>query len=91
MEHNRKHLRVNYNSNCTLNHKGIIYPVQLENVSLTGALVNIGNEQLDGLYIGATVGLKFRNNPNFYPNKCSCEVTRIGSSTIGINFKSMTM
>lgn len=90
MENNRKHLRVNYNSNCTLNHKGIIYRVQLENVSLTGALVNTGNEQMDGLHIGASVDLKFQNNPNLYPNRCSCEVTRIGYSTIGINFKSMT-
>ena len=84
----RKHLRVNYDSNCTLNHEGIIYHVQLENVSLSGALLNTGNEQLDRLYIGATVDLKFYNNPNSYTNKCSCEVARIDSSTIGVNFKS---
>ena len=85
----REHLRVNSDSPCILSYEGVNYRALLENISLGGALVNVGSEQLRGLCIGASVDLMLCDNPDSCPTRYSCEVIRRGSSDIGINFKKL--
>ena len=85
----REHLRVNCSSPCILNYDGIGYQVLLDNISLSGALVKVGNEPPDSLYIGATVDLMLCNNTDLCPTKYACKVVRLESSDIGINFQKL--
>jgi hypothetical protein len=87
----RKYSRVICDSPCILNYGGLNYQALLDNISLSGALIKVGNEQPDGLYIGATVDLLLCSNPDLCPTKYTCEVTRHSSSDIGVNFMNMEM
>lgn len=83
----REHRRITCVSHCIFNYEGVNYHALLENLSLSGALLQTGDEHPCGLYIGTTVDLMLCNNPQVCPIKYSCKVIRLASSTIGVNFQ----
>jgi PilZ domain len=87
----REFSRVTCDSPCILNYDGFNYQALLDNISLNGALIKVGNEQLDGLFKGARVELLLCSNPDLCPTKYTCEVIRYASSDIGVNFLKMGM
>lgn len=87
----REHLRINCASQCILIYEGVSYHALLDNISLGGALLKTGNEQPENLYIGATVELMLCGDSDSCPTTYTCEVTRLDSSVIGVNFLMMNV
>ena len=87
----RKYSRINCDSPCIMNYGGFNYQALLDNISLGGALVKVGNEQAVSLNIGATVDLLLCSNPDLCPAKYTCEVIWHASSDIGVSFLKMVM
>lgn len=82
----REFLRVNCDSACVIDYKGTSHQALLENLSLGGALIKVGNDLQLNLQIGDLCGLMLCSNPDMCPTKYSCMVTRIDSADVGIFF-----
>lgn len=84
MINSRYAVRSNRIDSCLLNSNGETYACTLENISLTGAMVNCGHE-FRNIRPGNSCGLNLCNDPTKY-NEYSCQVVRITSSKIGLRF-----
>lgn len=85
----RKGLRVSCDDKCLLRHKGINYPCQLENISISGALVSVPDFPKTAIQLGDTCGLLLCTDPALCPGEYTSKVTRLGPSEIALHFFDM--
>lgn len=87
MENTRHGLRATCNDRCVLVLNGETHECTLENISISGALIQVG--QLRGIYTGSRCGLHLCNDPKLCPGEYACQVTRVAPEQIGLTFVNM--
>lgn len=85
----REYSRVKIESPCLINFNDSIFRVQLDNISISGALLRVNDDELSSLDIGDSVSLMLCTNPNLCPAKYPCKVIWFDSSNIGVKFQNM--
>lgn len=83
-------IRILCDALCILNHEGVNYQGIIENISLTGALINFKASVPVGIRPGITCGLKICSDPSICPMEYKCMVVRTDSKQIGLQFLEMT-
>ncbi len=83
MDKQRSDQRVNYISKCLLDVHGTIYPGILENISKTGAAIEIVETLPHTIQCGETCIL---STLLLSPVKYSCKILRIDSKRIALQF-----
>lgn len=85
----RNGMRLNCEHTCLLYHNGIMYPCQMKNISISGALVCALDFPPDTIQLGDTCDLFLNTNPTFCPGKYSSRITRLEPSNIALHFLSI--
>ena len=78
--------RIVCEARCILHFDGSDYQGVIENISLSGALIELDDRVPDSLCPGATCEMIFCSDPNLYPVKYTCKVIRVDSAIVGIEF-----
>ncbi|KAB0670262.1 PilZ domain-containing protein [Oryzomonas sagensis] len=82
--------RIEGHAKCTLHFAGLAYAGEVENISLSGALVNLDNAIPDCVHPGCRCGLTLGGRPDAYPVKYTCRVARLGSAIVGVQILELT-
>jgi hypothetical protein len=85
----RNGLRLDCDHKCLLHHNGIMYPCQMKNISISGALVCAFDFPPDTILLGDTCGLLLSTEPTLCPGEYSSRVTRLEPSKIALHFLSI--
>jgi len=83
MLNDRGDARVEYMTRCEFNVKGVVYKCLLDNLSTTGASVEITPSDRDYIQLGAKGALTVLFSS---PVKYLCTVVRIKSTQLGLQF-----
>lgn len=82
-----KSTRIVCDAKCILNFDGFDSHGVIENISLSGALIKLDHKNQNRvLHPGDRCDMMLCNNPDLYPVKYTCKVTRVESEIIGIQF-----
>jgi hypothetical protein len=88
MENTRHGLRAKCSDKCVLVINGSTHVCTLENISISGALIQVSEYHL-GIQPGSRCGLHLCNDPNICPGEYACQITRITPKEIGLKFLNM--
>lgn len=88
MKNVRHGLRATCTDKCVLVLNGTPHDCILENISISGALVQQDGHEL-GIHPGTRCGLHLCNDPRVCPGEYACQVTRITETQIGLKFINM--
>jgi PilZ domain len=86
MDNMKKSVRIICEAKCILNFDGFDYQGVIENISLSGALIKLNDKMPVSMHPGDKCDMIFCSNPDLYPVKYTCKVTRLDSAIIGIEF-----
>jgi len=82
----RKGLRVTCDDKCLLVCNGQHYPCKLENISVSGVLLNSTGASLASIKPGDLCGLIMCSDPNLCPGEYRSTVARLDASKIALQF-----
>jgi PilZ domain-containing protein len=85
----RNGMRLDCDNKCLLHHNGIMYPCQMINISISGALICAMDFPPATIQLGDTCDLFLNTNPTSCPGKYSSRVTRLEPSKIALHFLSI--
>lgn len=85
MESTRRCLRVQCKSRCILAVGNTNCKCILEDLSICGALVKVSDERCE-VYPGVNCELFLCPDPEKCPGKCTCQVKRLSTKGIGLEF-----
>jgi hypothetical protein len=83
----RSSQRIECSNSCYLRYKGIEYRGVIENLSTSGALLNLSARQLLDIPRGSHCSLIISDDPQFIPGEFSGKIVHHHSSRIGIKFQ----
>ncbi|KAB0664038.1 PilZ domain-containing protein [Oryzomonas japonica] len=76
--------RIEGHAKCTLHFAGLAYAGEIENISLSGALVNLDSEVPGGVHPGCQCALTLGGKQDAYPVQYTCRVARLGGAIVGV-------
>lgn len=82
----RRGLRVACGDKCLLVCNGQHYPCKLENISVSGVLVNSTGSPLSSIKPGDLCGLIMCSDPKLCPGEYRSTVTRLDASRVALQF-----
>ena len=78
--------RIIIEAKCILNFDGFDIQGVIENLSLSGALIKLKDKIPDSIHPGDKCDMRFCSDPDLYPVKYTCQVIRLDSEIIAIQF-----
>lgn len=79
-------IRILCDALCLLHHQGVNYHGNIENISLSGALINMSGVIPTGILPGDTCVLKLCSDPDVCPIVYNCQVVRLDSTQLALVF-----
>ncbi|QEM67509.1 PilZ domain-containing protein [Geobacter sp. FeAm09] len=75
--------RIEGHAKCTLHFAGLAYVGEIDNISLSGALVKLGNSIPECVRPGCACGLTL-GRTDVYPVRYACRVARLAPDLVGV-------
>lgn len=91
MSNNVPGSRIICEAKCILNFDGSDYQGMIVNLSLSGALIELGDRISGTIQPDNMCELMFCANPDLYPLKYTCKVIRVDSEMVGLQFLELTI
>ncbi|BCS54217.1 PilZ domain-containing protein [Geobacter sp. SVR] len=78
--------RINSFEKCVLNHNGRSIQCYLEDISISGVLVNCYDVSMENIRLGDVCTIDLADDPKITHREVKCSVTRFTTTQIGLQF-----